>query len=100
MPILTPTFRARSGLTFNPHYVRVNSIHPARLQSALERLTIAIRDVESEIATMKTQHDPLALHIFVARRSYRNVADTKGANHPQTNPPTTFNTPLDLAFPA
>ena len=32
----------------------------ARLQDALERLTTAIRDVESELAAMKAEHDPLA----------------------------------------
>jgi hypothetical protein len=31
-----------------------------RLQDALERLTTAIRDVESELAAMKAEHDPLA----------------------------------------
>ena len=49
----------------------------ARLQDALERLTAAIRDVESELAAMKAEQDPLASHIFVSRRSYRNVNDTK-----------------------
>ena len=49
----------------------------ARLQDALERLTSAIRDVESELAAMKADHDPLASHIFVSRRHYRNVNDTK-----------------------
>jgi hypothetical protein len=40
----------------------------ARLQDALERLTAAIRDVESELTAMKAEHDSLALHIFVSRR--------------------------------
>jgi hypothetical protein len=44
-----------------------------RLQDALERLTAAVRDVESELAAMKAEHDPLASHIFVSRRHYRNV---------------------------
>jgi hypothetical protein len=50
-----------------------------RLQDALERLTAAIRDVGSELAAMKAEHDALASHIFVARRHYRNVNDTKKA---------------------
>jgi len=36
-----------------------------RLQNALERLTAAIRDVETELAAMETEHDPLASHIFI-----------------------------------
>jgi hypothetical protein len=43
----------------------------ARLQDALERLTTAIRDVESYLAAMKAEHDPLASHIFVSRQLYR-----------------------------
>jgi hypothetical protein len=53
------------------------SCRAARLQDALERLTTAIRDVESELAGMKAEHDPRASHIFVSRRYYRNVNDTK-----------------------
>jgi hypothetical protein len=45
----------------------------ARLQDALEELTAAMRDVESELAAMKAEHDPLASHIFVSRRHYRNA---------------------------
>jgi hypothetical protein len=49
----------------------------ARLQDAVERLITVIRDVASELAAMKAEHDPLASHIFVSRRHCRNVADTK-----------------------
>ena len=31
---------------------------------ALERLTAVIRDVESELAAIKAEHDPLASHIL------------------------------------
>ncbi len=51
-----------------------------RLQGALERLTEAIRDVESELLAMKAEQDPLASHIFVSRRRYPNVTDTKAAS--------------------
>jgi hypothetical protein len=30
-----------------------------------------------ELTAMKAEHDPLASHIFVSRRSYRSVNDTK-----------------------
>ena len=50
----------------------------ARLQDALERLTTAIHDVETEVTAMKAEHDPLASHIFISRRHYRNAHDTKG----------------------
>jgi hypothetical protein len=43
----------------------------ACLHDALERLTAAILDVESELAAMKAEHDPLASHIFVSRWLHR-----------------------------
>ena len=55
----------------------------ARLQDALERLTTAIGDVETELAAMKTEHDPLASHIFISRRHYRNANDTKSRKAPR-----------------
>ena len=58
----------------------------ARLQDALKRLITAIRDVESELAAMKAEHDPLASHIFVSRRHYRNVADTKSGKRRDDRP--------------
>ena len=56
-----------------------------RLENALERLTAAIRDVESELASMKAEHDPLASHIFVSRRHYQNVNDTKSGKRRDMN---------------
>jgi hypothetical protein len=70
----------------------------ARLQDALERLTAAIRDVESELATMKAEQDPLASHIFVARRHYRNANDTKGGKRRETNALLSFNAACELNF--
>ena len=58
----------------------------ARLQNALERLTAALRDVEREHAAMKAEHDPLASHIFVSRRHYKNVNDTKGRRRHEMKP--------------
>jgi hypothetical protein len=71
-----------------------------RLQDALERLTAAIRDVESELAAMKAEHDPLASHIFVLRRSYRNVTDTKSGKRREMTARLSFNTAASLAFAA
>jgi hypothetical protein len=69
-----------------------------RLQDALERLTAAIRDVESELAAMKAEHDPLASHIFVPRRRYRNAKDTKGGKRREINARLSFNPACDLGF--
>ena len=70
----------------------------ARLQDALERLTAAIRDVKSELAAMKAEHDPLASHIFVSRRNYRNVNDTKSGKRRETMARLSFNAACELGF--
>jgi len=70
----------------------------ARLQDALERLTAAIGDVESELAAMKAEHDPLASHIFVSRRHYRNVNDTKSGKRREMMARLSFNTACNLGF--
>jgi hypothetical protein len=70
----------------------------ARLQDALERLTAAIRDVESELAEMKAEHDPIASHIFVSRRNYRTVNDTKSGKRRETMARLSFNTACELGF--
>jgi hypothetical protein len=70
----------------------------ARLQDALEQLTAAIRDVEPELAAMKAEHDPLASHIFVSRRHYRNVTDTKSGKRREMMARLSFQTASELGF--
>jgi hypothetical protein len=70
----------------------------ARLQDALERLSLAMREVESELTAMKAEHDPLASHIFVSRRYYRNVNDTKSGKRSEVNARLSFNTACELGF--
>jgi hypothetical protein len=45
-----------------------------QLHDALEKLTKAIREVEAVVETMRAEHDPLAVHIFVSRRHYQNLS--------------------------
>jgi hypothetical protein len=70
----------------------------ARLQNVLERLTAAIRNVEAQLAAMKAEHDPLASHIFLSRRNYRNADDTKGGKRREINARLSFNTACELGF--
>jgi hypothetical protein len=73
-------------------------MRPARLHDGLERLTAAIRDVESALAAMKAQHDPLASHILVSRRHYRDITDTKSGKRRETMTRLSFNTACELGF--
>jgi hypothetical protein len=40
---------------------------------------------------MKAERDPLASHIFVSRRHYRNAKDTKGGKRREMNARLSFN---------
>ena len=70
----------------------------ARLQTALERLSDAIRDVENELAAMKAERDPLASHIYMSRRHYRHANDTKSGKRRDINARLSFNTACELGF--
>jgi hypothetical protein len=57
-------------------------MRPNRLQNALAALGDAMREVNAAIEEMRREHDPLASHIFVSRRLYQNMSDTKsGKRH-------------------
>jgi hypothetical protein len=89
---------SNDDLTSRTGYVRLNIMRVARLQNALDRLTTAIRDVEGELAAMEAEHDPLASHIFISRRHYRNANDTKGGKRREINARLSFNTACELGF--
>ncbi|PZR76953.1 MAG: hypothetical protein DLM73_01020 [Chthoniobacterales bacterium] len=55
----------------------MNIMRADPLYDSFPTLTEAIREVENAVAAMKAEHDPLASHIFVSRRDYRTVNDTK-----------------------
>ena len=69
-----------------------------QLHDALEKLTKAIREVEAVVEIMRAEHDPLASHIFISRRNYRNVKDTKGGKRREINARLSFNTACELGF--
>jgi len=73
-------------------------MHAGRLHDALQKLNEAIREVENELAAMKADHDPLASHIFVSRRYYRNANDTKSGKRREINARLSFNTACELGF--
>jgi len=76
----------------------MNMMRSRQLHDALEQLTKAIREVETAVETMRAEHDPLASHIFISRRSYRNANDTKGGKRREINARLSFNTACELGF--
>lgn len=58
-------------------FVRLNIVQATQLQNALKNLSAAIAEAEIALAEMRADRDPLAVHIFVSRRQYRNTPDTK-----------------------
>lgn len=54
-------------------------LQASELQKALQSLGEAIRQTEAVLEAMRAEHDPLAVHIFISRRQYRNMPGTKAA---------------------
>ena len=69
-----------------------------RLQDALSALGGAMREVNATIDEMRKEHDPLASHIFVARRHHRNMSDTKGGKRHQVSARLSWQQACDLGF--
>jgi hypothetical protein len=84
-------------LTFSNVYVRLNK-HANRLQSALRNLSAAIRETEAVVEAMRAEHDPLAVHIFVSRRHYRTVPDTKSGSRREVAARLSWQTACELGF--
>ena len=69
------------------------------LERALENLGKALRDVEAALEDMRSQRDPLGLHIFVSRRHYRNLEDfSKNGHHRERQIHGSFRIACDLGF--
>ena len=70
-----------------------------RFAVALSNLSKAIIDVEAIVAELKTHRDPLAAHIYAARRTYRNLSDTKSGKRHAMFARTSWQRACELGFP-
>ncbi|MBA3831956.1 MAG: hypothetical protein H0X34_08695 [Chthoniobacterales bacterium] len=48
---------------------------------------------------MRSEHDPLAVHIFVSRRRYRSAQDTKGGRRHEMLARISYEKACELGFP-
>jgi hypothetical protein len=85
-------------LTADGAYVQLNTVRSIRLQQALNNLQQAMLEVDAVIQEMRAEQDPLAVHIFVARRAYRNTNDTKSGKRRDTNARLSWQEACDLGF--
>jgi hypothetical protein len=69
-----------------------------RLQSALNNLSVALREAEAALEEMRAEADPLAVHVFVSRRQYRNTQDSKSGRRHEAAARMSWQTACDLGF--
>jgi hypothetical protein len=69
-----------------------------KLREALRNLAAAILAVEVLMEEMHAEKDPLAVHIFVSRRNYRNVHDMKGGKRREVAARLSYNEACALGF--
>jgi hypothetical protein len=73
-------------------------MHARQLQDAPDNLCKAIRGVEAVVQEIRAEHDPLASHIFVSRRTYQNMNDTKSNKRHYRAAQLSWQTACDLGF--
>ena len=54
--------------------------------------------IHAAIEEMRREHDPLASHIFVSRRNYRNMPDTKSGKRSDTAARLSWQSACELGF--
>jgi hypothetical protein len=69
-----------------------------RLQNALKHLSAAIREAEAALEEVRAEPDPLAVHIFVSRRQYRNTPDTKSGKRSEVVARISWQAACNLGF--
>ena len=79
-------------------YVRLNGMHIARLSAALARLNESIQEVQAILHEMQKERDPLAAHIFTARRDYAKTNDTKSGKRAGLKARSTYIEACQLGF--
>lgn len=52
----------------------------------------------SVLESLRSEHDPLAAHIFVSRRHYRNMPDTKSGSRSEVAAQLSWKTACELGF--
>ncbi len=57
-----------------------------------------MREVDAAVQEMRAEHDPLAVHIFVSRRQYRRMPDTKSGKRLGTAARSSWQQACDLGF--
>ncbi len=76
----------------------MNMMRANRLQNALKHLSEAIQEAEAALEEMRAESDPLAVHVFVSRREYRNMPDTKSGKRHETAARMSWQTACELGF--
>lgn len=66
--------------------------------TALKSLSEAIHEAEAALEEMRSEPDPLAVHISVSRRQYRNMADTNGGKRHATAARLSWQVACELGF--
>ena len=69
-----------------------------RLLPALDNLRQAMAEVDAILQEMRAEHDPLAVHVFLSRRQYRNLPDTKSGSRREVAARLSWQTACKLGF--
>jgi len=69
-----------------------------RLRVAIKNLADALRETEAALEELQAESDPLAAHIFIARRQFRKAPDTKGGKRSEIAARLRWQTAYELGY--
>ena len=93
-----PASAEETALTRMPVNCSHERMRPGRLENALKTLSAAITEAQEALAEAKSEPDPLAVHIYVSRRHYRNLPDTKGGKRHERAAQMSWRRACELGF--
>ena len=73
-------------------------MHAKQLQDALKKLSEAISETQAVLNSIRAEHDPLAVHIFISRRQYRNMPDAKSGKRREVSARLSWQAACELGF--
>ena len=100
-PASFPVLRATAvscALTPYTEYVQLNGMHATAFMNALNNLRGSMDEVAKLLEEMRGEHDPLASHIFRARRHFRSMSDVKSGKRSERAVRMGWQTACELGF--
>lgn len=101
IPLRVPDEESRAAANpFARNSSTCSNAHSAggAIEKALNGLREAVQEMDAALEETRAEHDPLALHIFVSRRRYQKMEDSKSGKRHEREAWASYHRASDLGF--